>query len=62
MDDDEIRTQPDEDVAAVKRTSRAAMGQPDRCLAIGTLSTVVEMVPIVFTAAVAALAPIAPPG
>lgn len=64
IEDGDTRTQPDGDLAAVRRTSRAVrMEKPGRALTVGTESTVIAIEPMVCAFfCVAALAPIAPPG
>lgn len=63
IEDGDTRTQPEGDLAAVRRTSRAVrMAKPGRAFTIGTESTVVAIAPIVCTLSVAAVAPMAPPG
>lgn len=63
IEDGDTRTQPEGDLAAVRRTSRAVrMERPGRAFTIGTESTVTAIAPIVCNLCVAALAPIAPPG
>lgn len=63
IEDGDTRTQPDGDLAAVRRTSRAVrMEKPGRALMIGTESTVIAIAPMVCAFCVAALAPMAPPG
>ena len=63
IEDEDTRTQPEGDLAAIRRTSRAVrMENPGRAFTIGTDSTVIAIAPIVCNLCVAALAPMAPPG
>ena len=57
------RTQPDVDLAAVRRISRPViLNRPEQGFTIGTKLTVVAMALIVFLIWFGALAPMAPPG
>lgn len=59
----DMRTQPEADLAAARRMSRAEMNErPSRAFATGIELTVVAIAPIVCAPWVETLAPIAPPG